>query len=154
MLRGSWGMSTPRHSFPFPMGMGLLGGGGGGREKESPSGMRNYKASCSESPCVGMNRKICLSLFPHRPLSFHGLTFADGGWLLMQPQTFRREVFQPCLCRGWKEKRGTGGAAGRVGGSKGLFSLVVSCSWLRGSIAPRQSEARAANQLCQVPPAP
>lgn len=80
--------------------------------------MRNYKASCSESPCVGMNRKICLSLFPHRPLPFHGLTFADGGWLLMHLQTFRREVFQPWLCQGWKEKRG-GRVAGR--GFEGTF---------------------------------
>lgn len=62
--------------------------------------MRNYKASCSESPCVGMNRKICLSLFPHRPLAFHGLTFTDGGWLLMQLQTFTER----CFSHGWEEK--------------------------------------------------
>lgn len=55
--------------------------------------MRNYNASCSESPCVGMNRRICLSLFPHRPLPFHGLTFADGGWLLMHLQTFAERYF-------------------------------------------------------------
>lgn len=52
-----------------------------------------------------------------------------------------------------KGKAGHGGSSWAGGGSKGLFSPVVSCSWLRRSIAPRQSEARAANQLCQVPPA-
>lgn len=85
--------------------------------------MRNYKASCSESPCVGMNRKICLSLFPHRPLAFHGLTFADGGRLLMHLQTLHGEVFAamalPSL-GGKGEKRQRRGSGREV--SKGLFS--------------------------------
>lgn len=91
--------------------------------------MRNYKASCSESPCVGMNRKICLSLFPHRPLSFHGLTFADGGWLLMHLQTFAERYFSHGSAKaGRRSGVGVVGAGRRV--SKGLFSMVVPCSWL------------------------
>lgn len=73
--------------------------------------MRNYKASCSESPCVGMNRKICLSLFPHRPLAFHGLTFADGGWLLMHLQTFTERCFSHGSAKAGR-KRGKGGSRG------------------------------------------
>lgn len=82
--------------------------------------MRNYKASCSESPCVGMNRKICLSLFPHRPLPFHGLTFADGGWLLMQPQTFAGRYFSHASAEAGR-KNGAWGEQLAVGGLKGTF---------------------------------
>lgn len=109
--------------------------------------MRNYKASCSESPCVGMNRRICLSLFPHRPLPFHGLTFADGGWLLMHLQTFAERCFSHGSCQGWKEKQGEGE---QVELPKGLFSLVVPRSWLGGGIAPQRLKARVADQLCKV----
>lgn len=67
---GSLGILAPRLGLAFLWpGRGGEGGEGGWKEKESPSGMRNYKASRSESPCVGMNRKICLSLFPHPPPS-------------------------------------------------------------------------------------
>lgn len=76
-----------------------------------------------------MNRKICLSLFPHRPLSFHGLTFADGGWLLMHLQTFAERYFSHGSAKaGRRSGVGVVGAGRRV--SKGLFSMVVPCSWL------------------------
>lgn len=85
--------------------------------------MRNYKASCSESPCVGMNRKICLSLFPHRPLAFHGLTFADGGRVAVDASSdFHGEVFQPWLCQGWDEKGERGMEGDQAEAPKGLFS--------------------------------
>lgn len=104
---GAQGMLAPRHSFSLSYGDGVEG-----EKKESPSGMRNYKASCSESPCVGMNRKICLSLFPHRPLSFHGLTFADGGWLLMHLQTFAERYFSHGSVKA-RSRSGVGGGGSR-----------------------------------------